>query len=311
MDHRFLFALLIINIGVQGSRYGNHYEGDIAVRGGQRPPSGVVLSAFVSNKKLRWSKVVQFSIGEDLSDYTELIVEVLQWIADRSCLIFKEGTTGDHIKFTSFGDNDNSGQGCWSYFGRQGGQQAINLEIPSCLSKDTIFHEVFHALGKVHEQSRPDRDEHVQILVDNIVAGQEHNFAIQKNVDPAGTAYDLLSIMHYAPTAFSKNGEPTIIAKGGRGSKFGTTEEPTETDLYELNAAYECKAETGTEDDTDAGYELDTEGSGLDTKEGSGLDTDGSGLEYVTFEYADYENTYADYGDISNVIELINSQYGR
>ena len=122
----------------------------------------------MSNKKLRWSKVVQFSIGEDLADYTGLIVETLQWIADHSCLIFQEGSTGDHIKFTSFGDKDNSGQGCWSYFGRlyfllfialnevgkynpsfrQGGQQAINLEIPSCLSKDTIFHEVFHALGK-------------------------------------------------------------------------------------------------------------------------------------------------------------------
>jgi hypothetical protein len=49
------------------------------------------------------------------------------------------------------------------------------------------------------------RDEHVKILVDNIEAGQEHNFEIKKNVDPAGTAYDLLSIMHYAPTAFSKN----------------------------------------------------------------------------------------------------------
>jgi len=31
---------------------------------------------------------------------------------------------------------------------RRGGEQAVNLEIPSCLTKDTIFHEVFHALGK-------------------------------------------------------------------------------------------------------------------------------------------------------------------
>ena len=31
---------------------------------------------------------------------------------------------------------------------RQGGQQAVNLEIPGCLTKDTVFHEVFHALGK-------------------------------------------------------------------------------------------------------------------------------------------------------------------
>lgn len=137
----------------------------------------------------------------------------------------------------------------------------------------------------------------MQILADNIEPGQEHNFEIKNNVDPAGTAYDLLSIMHYAPTAFSKNGEPTIIAKGGKGSKFGTTEEPSETDLYELNVAYDCNAETGTEVESETGYELDTD--------------EGSGLEYVTFEYEDYENTYAEYGDISSVIELINTQYGR
>ena len=103
--------------------------------------------------------------------------------------------------------------------------------------------------------------------------------------------------MHYAPTAFSKNGEPTSIAKGGGGSKFRSTEEPTETDLYELNVAYQCKAETKTEVEPEANYELDTD--------------EGSGLEYVTFVYEDYENTYAEYGDISSVIELINTQYGR
>merc|ERR1719347_1851954 len=81
----------------------------------------------------------------------------------------------------SLPDKDNSGEGCWSYFGRQGGEQAINLEIPSCLTRDTVFHEVFHALGKVHEQSRPDRDQHVQIVFDNIISGMEHNFEIQKH----------------------------------------------------------------------------------------------------------------------------------
>merc|ERR1719186_1026603 len=244
-----LRIFLIINIAVQvlGTKYGSHFEGDIAVRGGQSISKGDVQQAFVSNKKLRWSKVVQFSIGEDLSDYAGLIEECLQWIADRSCLKFKEGTTGDHIKFTSFGDKDNSGQGCWSYFGRQGGQQVVNLEIPSCATKDTIFHEIFHALGKVHEQSRPDRDEHVEVVFNNIEEGQAHNFEIQPNVDPAGTPYDLLSIMHYSPTAFSKNGEPTIIAKDSGGDQFGTTEEPTNTDVYELNVAYQCEMNTGVD----------------------------------------------------------------
>ena len=126
------------------------------------------------------------------------------------------------------------------------------------------------SLSLVHEQSRPDRDDFVKIVFRNIVAGQKHNFEIKENVNPAGTPYDLLSTMLYAPTAFSKNGQPTIIAKGKAGSKFGNTKEPTATDLYELNVAYECTTETGTvvEEDTD----------------------------YATsYFYQDYENVYADY----------------
>jgi len=301
MDTFILFLLLAVNISEQGGKYGNHFEGDIAVRGGQSAPKGDVQSAFVSDKKLRWSKVVQYSIGSDLSEYQGMIVSALEWIAEHSCLEFQEGSTGDHIKFTSFGDKDNIGQGCWSYFGRQGGEQAINLEIPGCLTKETVFHEVFHALGKVHEQSRPDRDDYVKIVFDNIIAGQEHNFEIQEHVHPAGTPYDILSIMHYEPYAFSKNGQPTIIAKDGIGAgQFGNTEEPTKIDLEELNIAYQCNIDTGTEVEEETKEEPEEE-----------YEPEGSGYEYVTFTYDDYENVYADFENFTSVIDLINySTYG-
>ena len=91
---------------------------------------------------------------------------------------------------------------------RRGGEQVVNLEIPSCLTKDTIFHEVFHALGKggwrvqkyenivnaVHEQSRPDRDDHVEVLLQNVESGQEDQFEIKKNVDVANTGFGTRSI---------------------------------------------------------------------------------------------------------------------
>jgi len=262
-----------------------------------RAPKGDVLSAFVSNKKLRWGKVVQFSIGEDLSNYRNRIIEVLRWIADRSCLTFQESATGDRIKFTTFGDNDNPGQGCWSYFGRQGGEQAVNLEVPGCVDKNTIFHEVFHALGKVHEQSRPDRDNYIEIVYDNIEPAMRHNFDIQQRVDPVGTTYELQSIMHYEPTAFSRNGKPTIISKSGETS-FGNTQEPTQTDLYELNKAYQCNVETQTEA-PEVPEVPETEGSG----EGSGVDYSGVDSSFgdpnvfptpTQFDYAEYVNAYND-----------------
>ena len=60
---------------------------------------------------------------------------------------------------------------CWSYIGRVSGPQDISIGR-GCEYKGIVMHEIFHALGRWHEQSRPDRERFVRINDDNIAYGE-------------------------------------------------------------------------------------------------------------------------------------------
>lgn len=61
--------------------------------------------------------------------------------------------------------------------GKIGGQQIVALERPTKRSLKCFrsvgkpIHELLHALGVFHEQSRADRDNYVKIMFDNILPG--------------------------------------------------------------------------------------------------------------------------------------------
>uniref|UniRef100_A0A8C3V0R2 Metalloendopeptidase n=1 Tax=Catharus ustulatus TaxID=91951 RepID=A0A8C3V0R2_CATUS len=96
--------------------------------------------------------------------------------------------------------------GCCSYVGRRGGgPQAISIG-KNCDKFGIVAHELGHVVGFWHEHTRPDRDQHVTIIRENIQQGQEYNFLKMEagEVNSLGETYDFDSIMHYARNTFSR-----------------------------------------------------------------------------------------------------------
>ena len=61
---------------------------------------------------------------------------------------------------------------CWSQVGKSSREGAQEVSLgPRCNYAGTVIHELMHALGFWHEQSRPDRDEYVEIFWENIKKG--------------------------------------------------------------------------------------------------------------------------------------------
>ena len=88
-------------------------------------------------------------------------------------------------------------KGNWSYLGwiNYNDYQDLSLheDVPSAL------HEICHALGLIHEHSRPDRDEFVFVDLDNIQEDKQHNFDKVLSMKPyeGSKTFDFESVMIY------------------------------------------------------------------------------------------------------------------
>lgn len=107
---------------------------------------------------------------------------------------------------------------CASELGRRGGKQQLVLGA-GCDFGRHITHELCHALGLYHEQSRSDRDLYVNVIWENIADGAQSQFQTFVELKWPGVnlgQYDFDSIMHYSGEAFAKApGLYTLTKKDG------------------------------------------------------------------------------------------------
>jgi Astacin (Peptidase family M12A) len=119
-------------------------------------------------------------------------------------LVPRTASDRDYVVFRELGG------GCWSYLGRQGGPQ--DIDVTTC-GAGNIAHELMHAAGFYHEQSRGDRDDYITIMWDEIAPEMRSNFDKRDARGQDIGAYDYDSIMHYPSTAGSRSGRATIVPR--------------------------------------------------------------------------------------------------
>lgn len=186
---------------------------------------------------LKWSNAkIPYTVSKQYNTFgRDRIAEALEEYRTKTCVEFRPKTDADTDYVHILPDD-----GCYSLVGKVGGKQPVSLG-DGCMSKGIIIHELMHAVGFFHEQSRADRDDYVNILWENIEIGLQDQFDKYSlnMIDYLGAKYDYSSVMHYGPSAFSKNGKPTIEPKQ-RGVSIGQRIDFSPTDLYKINRLYSC-----------------------------------------------------------------------
>ncbi|KAG1650824.1 Blastula protease 10 [Nymphon striatum] len=160
-----------------------------------------------------------------------------------TCIVFielheNEIPPNDYLVFNSYEYE------CSADIGRErSGPHEVSLGR-GCEHLSVILHEVGHALGMFHEQSRSDRDQYIKVITHNI--SPEFQFAFNKELDyNYGIPYDYTSIMHYMRDGFSvKPGQKITISTIDPTLEYLIKErkEPSFRDIKLLNMMYKCNA---------------------------------------------------------------------
>ncbi len=202
------------------------------------------------------------------SDERITILAAMAHVEMHTCITYRQrtGNDFDYVYVTP------DAGGCYvqglGYF--QGdGFHGVYLSQGGCVNFGTVVHELLHSLGQFHEQTHIDRNDHIQVMWQNMDPDWWSQFYktirpgtsprppscwdVRNNVPPYSllddcyigfsdsfdVTYDYYSVMHYRKYSTSNNGEPVMIPKPDASIETGGNV-MTNKDAEKVNFAYGC-----------------------------------------------------------------------
>nr|XP_022318777.1 zinc metalloproteinase nas-4-like [Crassostrea virginica] len=224
------------------------FEGDIELQ----PEQESNLRNAIGDTRYLWPHgLVHYTIDSHhaaIPSHVQLFKDAMQEIMDKTmvngkkCIDFQPRTSeAAYIQFSY-------GSGCHTPVGYQHRRSDVTLGT-GCLRKGTVMHEILHALGFWHEQSRADRDNYVKIHFDNIQHGHERNFdkyQVGPKLDMLNEPYDYGSVMHYSAYAFAVDRRRVTIETLQPGVTIGQRVRLSDIDAKEIQIRYGCIPRPGS-----------------------------------------------------------------
>lgn len=159
----------------------------------------------------------------------------IQQYHDRTCIkLYPRTNEQKYIRFYR-------GNGCNSPVGMVG-RNDVSIG-QGCVHVGTIVHEIMHSVGFWHEQSRPDRDQYISIVWNNIQPQFKFAYDIAQG-SRLIERYDYLSVMHYDQFAFSVQPgvSKTIITRDPQyQNQIGNRPGFSDADVRKINTLYNCQ----------------------------------------------------------------------